>query len=49
MYFGCYGNFQVSIDLYWDKLKIGIYCYLIADILEKKMIQKCYWVVLYET
>ena len=31
---------KVSIDLQWEKVKVGLYCYLIADILTK-VLQKC--------
>ena len=30
----------IAIDLQWGKMKLGIYCYLIADILTK-VLQKC--------
>ena len=34
MHYGCYGNVDSSLhDLVMEKMKIGIYCYLIADIL----------------
>ena len=31
----------VAIDLQWEKMKIGIYCYLIADVFTK-LLQKCF-------
>ena len=41
-HFGCYGNFKFFHCLIMGKVKIEIYCYLIADSLTK-VLQKCYW------
>ena len=39
MYFGCYGNLKFPLTCN-GKMKIGINCYLVADILAK-VFQKC--------